>query len=357
MKPSELIEKLNTISINTKHWTYLQTIGVSQKETVMAEVLKYFFQPNQKHGLKDTFIKALLETQPYALNEKKQIKSLVNNQTSFKDAIVKTEESTDRNKRLDILITSKEAETTIGIEFKINHSLNNPLELYSKRIKDEKNKSNFYIVLTPYWKEPEHEYKSSPFVQIMLSDFIKNVEKIVEKNYYFEYSKSSYQYYIYKDFINTIKNRGLDVELVKSYSELLENMTDLEKCNYSFKIQDLYSENKETKNVLNNESKLALTKVKNMFESKVNSLYTELRKKKFEKLDASKSRIDSAIFKNLDNGDQLKIRLTLGGWFIEFWKSSEGKKTEPKVKSIGNYFMNQTKIIEEATKFEKNHSI
>jgi len=355
MKESELIENLNAISIKTKHWTYLQTIGVSQKETVMAEVLKYFFQPNQKHGLKDIFIKALLETQPYRLNKKEPINPLIFDQSNFEDAKVRTEATTDHKKRLDILVTSKQADTTIGIEFKINHSLNNPLELYTKRILDEKNKTNFFIILTPYWKEPEHEYKNSPFVQIILSDFIKNVEIIVKKEKYFENKNNTYQYYIYNDFINTIKNRGLEVELVKAYSKLLNNIESSveQKRNDSFKIQNLYSKNEVTENGLNKESKLALTKVKTMFESKVNNLFKVLKNNQFEKVNATSSRLDSAILKKLENGNQLKIRLTLGGWFIEFWESNEGEKTEPKVNYIGNYFKSQTKIIEEAIKFEK----
>lgn len=300
-----------------KEWSFLETIGVSHRETIIANLLRYFFDPNEKHELGDTFIKALLQTTPFSLELKEKNEIPTFNSSSFSWADVNVEEPTDNKNRIDILIETEDL--VIVVEFKINHYLNNPLEDYvnhiegfdknKKKIKskyDEKQK--YYIVLTPAWKKPEGKAKNNKeFKQIMISHFIDNVEKMVNATI-IKNNLNTHQQHIYQDFITTIKNRAKTMNMINDYFEKI-------------KTGDLNIENIE--NAFKN-----LNIIKMHLEEKTDQLMKYLNKANgeiYSTLTATKDRIESALVKNIDNKKQIKIRLTLKGWNIEFWCKKTNK--------------------------------
>jgi hypothetical protein len=229
--------------------TYLEILKVHNKEVPLANLLAYFFRPKENHGLNQLFINTLLNTMCSELilnNESKN--SLLKDNYKVQDTPimnkdniteVKTEVKTTGDKRIDILIDSDDF--VICIEFKINHDLDNPLANYTRYIKDKyPHKKQFYIVMTPYRKDPSdsvREYIKSGenmFSQIILSDFISNVKKIIDEEERFEERLDSYEYNIYQDFIQTIENRKIryninsalnkiNSELKKSFNSEFKN--------------------------------------------------------------------------------------------------------------------------------------
>ncbi len=253
--------------------TYLEILEVHDKEIPIANLLAFFFRNKEIHGLENLFIKALLKTKFYELDVKKHPKStgslisIVNTKkeqqfilNSISNVSVKTEvktsEDNDENKRIDILIDTEKF--AICIEFKINHKLNNPLEIYKNHIvKTYKDfdKQIFYIVLTPSKKEPDvsnvenYLNKNKVFKQVILSHFIKNIQNELPSDFK---ENSSFKYY--KDFIQTIQNReirykrGLLLEKMnnslinkriesKYHSNNKGGFIQIDKINYSLKIR------------------------------------------------------------------------------------------------------------------------
>jgi hypothetical protein len=325
MDELKILENLPTLE--EREWSFLETIGASRKETIMANLLAYYFDPNEKHGLKDTFLKALLQTVPFYLKIKEKIKidsiekerdkhqeklillkEFTNDNYSFEWANIIVEDSTDKNKRIDIVIETNEL--VIAIEFKINHHLDNPLESYFNYIQGiNKNgtenpnakyhgKQKYYIVLTPNWKMPsERAKKNDDFVQITLAGFIENVKKIIEVNDFFKGRENLHQFYIYQDFINTIENRGKETTMVNEYFKRFN-----QKNEDNQKIEDIYK---------------YLSSIKKEIEKKVIELSkdTDLN---FRPL-LSKETIQSALIHTKADKTQIKIRLSLKGWYGERW--------------------------------------
>ena len=310
------MEELDLIEmpiLEKKEWSYLETIGVSKRETVIANILGYYFDPNEKHGLGDVFIKALLEAQPFKLNKKDetelpQFDKLPDN---YNDAEIIIEKITDENKRLDILILSKD--TAIAIEFKINHDLNNPLNSYVDKTLELKKQNNYFIVLTPYWKKPISIAKKNigndkgEFVQVTIGRLIKNVKTRVGD--FWRGKENTRQYFIYQDFINTMENGGKRMEVINKYFNDVEQQ--------KIKKEDV-------DNVF-----LSLNIIKEALNSKINKLDDILKKyyKEYAITILNKKELESVVVIKITDENSIKVRLTLEGWQIGLWDDKSGKST------------------------------
>lgn len=106
--------------------------GFPRRETVSSNVLAYFFDPAEDHGLKDMMLKALLR----AIHKEGMDVSDVN---------VATEEPTDKNNRIDILLDLPDI--SIAIENKVDAGLYNDLADYRNRAAKSDNSDNSAIVV------------------------------------------------------------------------------------------------------------------------------------------------------------------------------------------------------------------
>lgn len=310
MEIEELISRLPNTSEHK--WSFLETIGVAHRETIIANLLGFYFDPSEKHGLNGTFIKALLETTPKKLceNVKGHIPSYVSNTSKegFSWANVIIEDSTDDNKRIDILIETEEL--VIVIEFKINHELNNPLGSYVSRVnKKYPDKKPYYLVLTPQWKSPVGAaIGNQEFQQIILSEFIQRVKSSVKELDGLGNEISNQQELIYNDFIDTIDNRKIRVKMINEYFEKVQRGENGFSNSY---VEMAY----EQFGILKDE-----------IEKRVSRLAKQLNQKgtvRFSTLGSSKDKIESVIY--CKRGDaQIKVRLNLNGWNIEFWDKKDG---------------------------------
>ena len=233
--------------------TFMEILKVNQREVTFANVLAYFFRPNETHGLGDLFIQSLMKTNCSEFLGKNKLEQnnvlfenadANNNQITLfekKDEGVKVEYPTIDGNRIDIVI--KKDDFVICIEFKINHDLDNPLEDYYKTITSKySNKRCYFIVLTPYKKEVVYE-KAQKFIannfafkQVILSHFIKNVKN----NLVNDLLPNDQQNY-FNDFIQTIDNRAIKSKRILLFEELNKKIPKLKynakKHNGFFEIQ------------------------------------------------------------------------------------------------------------------------
>lgn len=110
--------------------------GFPRRETVSSNVLAYFFDPAEDHGLKDMMLKALLRT-------------IHKEDMDVSDVSVATEASTDKNNRIDILLDLPEL--SIAIENKVDADLYNDLADYHCWARENSvNDKAIVIVLHPF---------------------------------------------------------------------------------------------------------------------------------------------------------------------------------------------------------------
>lgn len=220
------------IMFDEPYKTYMEILKVNNREVPFSNLLAFFFRPNEKHGLNDIFIKALLNTKCSELIANSSLikdNLLVANGFGFENieniignnvkVIVEQPTTQEQNllksplnkKRIDILIVAQNF--LICIEFKINHDLNNPLNEYKNFIiENYSDKRKYYVILTPFRKEIKNNAKNNiEFKQVILSHFIENVKNSLPPD--FKTNLTTNKYYDYFiDFIQTIENRKIKYE-------------------------------------------------------------------------------------------------------------------------------------------------
>ncbi|ALJ00755.1 PD-(D/E)XK nuclease family protein [Rufibacter tibetensis] len=208
--------------------TFMEILKVNQREVPFANLLGFFFRPRERHGLNKLFLEALLNTwcsdighadngdgESIVRNRgyKNNLTSrLANGSIESSSILVKVEQPTGLEKRIDILIESDDF--VVCIEFKINHDLDNPLEEYKRYvIENYPGKLHFYIVLTPFKKEAIGEARRyfgqhTEFKQVILSHFFLQVKEELHRFHTNENEVNEYYRY-FTDFVQTVENRKI----------------------------------------------------------------------------------------------------------------------------------------------------
>lgn len=215
---------------------------VHTREVPLANLLAFFFKPNEKHDLGTLFIEALLKTPCYEFsgnNGSQPLKDIDSerpfclNDINPGEIKVEVEKPTTEGNKIDILILAEEF--VICIEFKINHELENPLESYSNFVKASyPGKRYFFVVLTPYKKEPignarNYFDEQIEFKQVILSHFFREVRKNLPKEFMEEEKKGKFHGY-YKELEQTILNRKIRSERNKILLLLKSHFAEKYRC-------------------------------------------------------------------------------------------------------------------------------
>ncbi len=319
--------------------TYLDILKVSGKEVPIANLLSYFFDPNESHEIGNLFIKALFDTNCHDLKTHGTIGKLSNNGymviendivanpdfvlNDITDAQVISEDPTEEHKRIDILIKTKQF--VIAIEFKINHVLDNPLNLYQNHILKEhcveNNKPVFFVILSPVWKEHENQkIANNSFKQVIISSFVDKIKHYLTDDIRAAISANPY-YPLLNDFIQTIENRKKHKELrqlllKESTATAVDLYKKLRKNNLtpSFRARS----GKQVKHVLSK-----LITIKEDITAKLNSVKKKFKETaKYKEIDCFEGFVEIEIPNSVY---AIKCRLTLDGWRLEAWKHVPGK--------------------------------
>lgn len=151
--------------------TFMEISGYPHFENVCSNILQFYFDPMNCHGLKSMLLSALMTS----------IQKIPDNQY-FQDVIVEREYTTDNNKRIDLLLTTNKY--VIGIENKIYSGIQNDLWDYSKtidRLAQRDGKEEIKIVLSIKDERRYLAYKSYDFINLTYENFINSIEQCLGK--------------------------------------------------------------------------------------------------------------------------------------------------------------------------------
>lgn len=183
-----LLKSFVKLPVVENNRTFMQISGYPHYENVCSNILSFYFESNNEHGLRDLCYQALLKCL-------KEDKGELSN-----ESVVDVEREVNCNgKRLDLVLTSDSY--VIGIENKIWHELNNDLKIYKKEI-DNRTKNNdltpICIVLGIRKETP-----SSGFISVTYKQFLKELKSL--SGHYSIHANSKYVTYLH-DFIKTIED-------------------------------------------------------------------------------------------------------------------------------------------------------
>ena len=192
----KLIHEFGKIPKPKKAKTFLEICGYPHYENVCSNILKYFLNPKNEHGLNDLVLNALVKI----IDEKFKF------DIDFHNINIEREFRTINNKRLDILIQTDNY--VIGIENKIYHSLNNDLIDYSKTIQSycSHNKIPINIILSLYGlSNPDDINKANEakFINITYAELFRGIKQDLG-NHIHSYNPTYLNYLT--DFIKTMQN-------------------------------------------------------------------------------------------------------------------------------------------------------
>ena len=207
---SELLQEFNSLpklnkSKSNKSQSIFNIAGYPHYENVASNILAFYFNPNNEHGLGNLLLHSLL--------------SLINPEIIYLNNVkVYREVYTKKRGRIDLLITTDDL--IIGIENKILHELYNNLDDYSSSInewaeKDNK-KESIKIVLSI-----RKLNCGSGFVNVTYKDYCPRIKDNLGR-----YTTTSSQKWILYliDFINTIEElEGKDMQIDKNDEFFINN--------------------------------------------------------------------------------------------------------------------------------------
>ncbi|MCS4298919.1 MULTISPECIES: PD-(D/E)XK nuclease family protein [Acinetobacter] len=158
-----LLLKAQQYKIPEREVTFFDSAFRKHHENPTTELLRFFLDPNEVHGLTDTFYKGLT----------KAIQDEISQQDfgAFQDLAI--EHVTEDNKRIDLWIETETA--LIVVEVKIDYQQNNPVKSYQKwaKTKVENTKKNIiYMVLNIDGKTSFKGWSSLSFQ--LLSHYIRD---------------------------------------------------------------------------------------------------------------------------------------------------------------------------------------
>ncbi|MDT0628057.1 PD-(D/E)XK nuclease family protein [Alteromonas sp. W364] len=213
----KLLSKFEGLPTVTNSRTFMQLSGYPHYENVCSNILGFFFDPTNEHGLKDLFYQALLKCVPSQIKEAREA-----HQVSVE------REVNCRGKRLDLVLTSEEY--VIGIENKIWHELDNDLEIYRKEVDRQATKANLepiYVVLGIHKEEPE-----AGFASITYNLFFDKLKTLL--GHYAVNANSKYLIYL-NDFMQTIEDlQGGNLENKPQAQFFKEHFHAIEKLNEEY---------------------------------------------------------------------------------------------------------------------------
>ena len=164
-------------------------LKIQHREIRNSNILAYFFDPNEEHSFGSLFYAALKEiaSEKIAALKKPHPNVKFNDISDFDEVLsVATEEQTtgakETSKSIDIVIEGDD--WVIGIENKIHHLVNNPLDAYWEHLLSKKDKKPFGILLTLHPTDPDRKdlQYGEHFVNITHKELIDTVKENLRVN-------------------------------------------------------------------------------------------------------------------------------------------------------------------------------
>lgn len=198
--------------------TFMQIAGYPHYENVCSNILSFYLNPAESHGLGDLLLKALFQLAGETLER-----------PIDQEVSIVREDTTDKKKRIDLVISGEDF--VITIENKIFHWLANDLSHYEDSIKKKHPSDHRFIffVLSP---RKEIILPESSFISITYDELFA----ILEPQLGNRLAKAQPKWLLYfVDFIETIKSFTPDtMEFTKTDQFFIENSTEVENLIHAF---------------------------------------------------------------------------------------------------------------------------
>ena len=207
--------------------TLIEIIGCQTKENFYNNILAFFLQTDEAHGMGDLVVSSLLEAVDIETDDV-NVSNVVREYTTY------TTDTTDKKKRrIDLLIETRRY--IIGIENKIYARANNDFKEYSKTINTLANNDSGssderkpVCILLSLFKQEKHE----DFIPITYKEFFEKIEKNLGK-----YTTDAHPEYLQflLHFIKTIRNLTMKNELDQEMKKFLEKENNAKKAEFFYK--------------------------------------------------------------------------------------------------------------------------
>lgn len=272
--------------------TIFEITGYPHLENVSSNVLAFYLQPNNPHGLGNMLLRTLYHVIDYPAHEVEML-----------DVSIHREETTAKNKRIDIIIETES--TIIGIENKIYHVLSNDLGAYWQHLSSNaKGRDIMGVVLS---LKPVALPEKSKFVCITYKDWFETFDLELEHLDF----PSKYTVFL-QDFVRTIrkltKGISMDVDKINFFRDHQEELNRL--LSYADLLrEDMKRRLNELADSLQLEEKYpAVKKMKNWFPS-----------------NAAIGSLNYTIVYDPQFVLQIDIMVKLSGWYMQFWNCPHNK--------------------------------
>lgn len=220
---TKLLLDFKSIPRRKRKRTFMEVAGYPHYENVCSNILKFYFDPANEHGLKDLVLNSLLQIvdKDFKLD------------TDFEEIKIYREFKTVEHNRLDLLILTENF--AIGIENKIFHHLHNDLKDYNNIIisKCYNSRKPICIVLSLNKltsQEDIEKVKLNNFINVTYEQLFQNIKQGIGK--YINNTNLSYINYL-TDFIKSIENLNPKTmennalwTFFKNNSQTIQELTD-----------------------------------------------------------------------------------------------------------------------------------
>ena len=289
-------EVFKPLSKWTNRLNIFDILKISKTEIRHSNMLGWLLDPNENHGLFDSFLYGIIAKISESMTDKAAIlKLLSGNLESF--SVFRERDN------IDILLVSSELETIIAIENKIGSSEHrfgktseSQLQKYSDTLKAVYEKyTQIKVYLTPEGEEPT----ISDWIVLTYSDIMEVLESVFK--YRLKEDKTEVSILI-KNYIETIKkNVIMDDELVKICNDIYNRHKDALDLIFENKDDRCLQINKLFKSVLNDSKELQL------FIAKSTKLAVEFKTDALRQFSEDKSVVAFYQLKFLDRGNEIMI--------------------------------------------------
>ncbi len=239
--------------------TFMEIAGYPHYENVCSNILAFFMDPEESHGLGTLVLDALVSAGNIAAADEE-----VNSNIS-----VEREVSTSAGNRIDILIESDTQ--AVLVENKIYASVNNPFDDYSAyldQIADGRTKHKLLLTL-----DPTSEGSKWDFENLTYEEFVEQIRSLLGHHVS---GADTRHLTMFLDFLNTLENLQKGSRMDSRFVNLLaEQHEDAE--NFLVEIEafrkDLRKKVRELRSLINIEKYIS---IKQSFDRPTTSLYADL---------------------------------------------------------------------------------
>lgn len=208
-----LLDEFGQFSRPVRPPTFMEIAGYPHYENVCSNILAFFMDPKEPHGLGTLVLDALANAT-----------GIANGEELSGDVSVDREVGTEAGNRIDILITADDHTTLI--ENKIFAAANNPFDDYATHLdRISGNGEQHKILLTLY---PGNEGSQWGFTNLTHEEFVGQIRSLLD-----HYASDADTRYLtmFLDFLNTMENlqKGTRVDqgFIKFLRERGDEVTDL----------------------------------------------------------------------------------------------------------------------------------